>query len=204
MGGLATSRDNGRFALLRRHGSRRTHVGARASILRYRRRSLSGQARRALTPMLTPLGQGGTGWHSSEGLILEEVPLKVPKTILNGWIFALYGLDDLAMVDDYQDARAALEATLGALLARLRTCDTYAAGFWSFYDTSGTLASPFYHRLHIAQLQALELSHPEHAERFGKLRKTLQEQLASRQNVARAVTVKSYKKLRRPPEGLKP
>ena len=92
-------------------------------------------------------------------------------------------------------------ATLSALLARLQT---YDAGFWSFYDTSGTLASPFYHRLHIAQLEALELSYPEHAGRFRELRDTFQGQLASRLNVARALTLKSYQKLRHPPQGFKP
>ena len=158
-------------------------------------------ARRALSPMLVPIEKGGTSWLASEGLILEEIPFRVPKTILNGWIFALYGLYDLTIADDSSDAREALEATLSALLARLHM---YDAGFWSYYDTSGTLASPFYHRLHIAQLEALELSHPEHAGRFRKQRETFQIQLASRLGVARAVVLKSCQKLRRPPEGLKP
>jgi hypothetical protein len=158
-------------------------------------------ARRALTPMLTPLEQGGTGWYTSDGLVLEEVPFRVPRTILNGWIFALYGLHDLTIADDFREAKEALAAALSALLANLHT---YDAGFWSFYDTSGTLASPFYHRLHIAQLEALELSYPKHAERFGQLRETFQGQLASRLKFARAVALKSYQKLRRPPENLKP
>jgi heparosan-N-sulfate-glucuronate 5-epimerase len=158
-------------------------------------------ARRALAPMLAPIEKGGTGWLAPEGLILEEVPFRAPKTILNGWIFALYGLYDLTIADESQDAQQALEDTLSALLARLHM---YDAGFWSLYDTSGTLAGPFYHRLHIAQLEALELTYPEHAERFRKLRETFQEQLASRLNVARAVALKSYQKLRHPPEALKP
>ena len=152
-------------------------------------------------PMLLPIKKGGTSWLTSEGLILEEVPFRVPKTILNGWIFALYGLYDLTIADDSQDAQEALDATLSALLARLQM---YDAQFWSFYDTSGTLASPFYHRLHIAQLEALRLSFPEHAERFSELRETFQRQLASRLNMARAVTLESYQKLRRPPAGLRP
>src|ERR671921_1110495 len=156
-------------------------------------------ARRGLSPMLLPIEKGGTSWLTSEGLILEEVPFRVPNTILNGWVFALYGLYDFTMADDSQDAQEALEATLSALLARLQM---YDAQFWSFYDTSGTLASPFYHRLHIAQLEALELSYPEYAGRFRELRDTFQGQLASRLNVARAVALKGYQKLRHPPEGL--
>jgi heparosan-N-sulfate-glucuronate 5-epimerase len=158
-----------------------------------------GGARRALTLMLTPLDNGGTSWLTSEGLVLEEVPFRVPKTILNGWIFALYGLYDLTLVDDSQEARTALEASLSALLAHL---PIYDATFWSFYDTSGTLASPFYHRLHIAQLKALELTYPEHARRFVELRETFQEQLASRLNWTRAIAVKGYQKLKSPPEHL--
>lgn len=158
-------------------------------------------ARRALALMRTPIERGGTCWLAPEGLVLEEVPFMVPKTILNGWIFALYGLYDLAIADDSQEAQETLEATLSALLARLRM---YDAGFWSFYDTSGTLASPFYHRLHIAQLEALELSYPEHAGRFRTLRETFEAQLASRPSMARAVAVKSYQKLRNPPESLRP
>jgi heparosan-N-sulfate-glucuronate 5-epimerase len=157
-------------------------------------------AHRALTPMLTPIDKGGTSWLAPEGLILEEVPLGIPNTILNGWVFALYGLYDLTIVDS-QDAREALESTLRALLARLQM---FNAGFWSSYDTSGTVASPFYHRLHIAQLQALELSYPEHAERFRELRQTFQGQLASRPNLLQAVALKSYQKLRDPPDIVKP
>ena len=158
-------------------------------------------ARRALAPMLLPIEKGGTSWRTPEGLILEEVPFREPKTILNGWVFALYGLYDLALADGSADARDALDDTLSALSKRL---EAYDAGFWSFYDTSGTLASPFYHRLHIAQLEALGQSFPEHAKRFGGLRETFQRQLASRANMVRAVTLKSYQKLRRPPAGLRP
>jgi heparosan-N-sulfate-glucuronate 5-epimerase len=78
----------------------------------------------------------------------------------------------------------------------------YDAQFWSFYDTLGALASPFYHRLHIAQFEALELSYPEHAARFRDLRDTFQGQFAARLSVLRAVALKGYQKLRHPPEGL--
>ena len=158
-------------------------------------------ARQALTPMLTPIDEGGSSWLAPEGLVLEEIPYKIPRTILNGWIFALYGLHDLTMTDDSPDARGALESTLDALSARLHM---YDAGFWSFYDTSGALASPFYHRLHIAQLEALELSYPERARRFRKLREAFQRQLGARLNKARAVTLLGFQKLWRPPEVLKP
>lgn len=125
---------------------------------------------------------------------------EVPNTILNGWILALFGLYDRTLVYDSRDAREALEASMSALLAYLRE---YDAGFWSFYDTSGTLVSPFYHRLHIAQLEALELTYPELESQFGKLRKSLDEHLTSPLNMTRAVAMKGYQELRHPPEELK-
>jgi len=157
-------------------------------------------ARAALAPMLTPIDKGGASWLASEGLILEEIPYEVPNTILNGWIFALFGLYDLTLVDDSRDAREALEASMSALMAYLRV---YDAEFWSFYDTSGTLASPFYHRLHIAQLEALELTYPEHESQFGKLRESFDEHLTSPLNMTRAVAMKGYQKLQHPPKELK-
>lgn len=157
-------------------------------------------ARRALTLIITPIDKGGTNWLSPAGLVLEEKPFEIPKTILNGWIFALYGLYDLTIIDGDRKAREASEATLKALIAYL---DRYNAGFWSFYDTSGTLASPFYHRLHIAQLEALELTYPEHRKQFARLRKTFERQLKSPLNRTVALAMKSYQKLRRPPEYLR-
>lgn len=157
-------------------------------------------ARHALTMMTIPIERGGTNWLSPVGLVLEEKPFEIPKTILNGWIFALYGLYDLSIVDDDQRAREASEATLKALVAYL---GRYNAGFWSLYDTSGTLAGPFYHRLHIAQLKALELTYPQHEKQFVALRKTFERQLKSPLGRTAALAIKSYQKLRRPPEYLR-
>jgi hypothetical protein len=85
-----------------------------------------------------------------------------------------------------------------------------ALGHWDVWLGSekqstqrGTLASPYYHRLHIAQLEALELTYPEHESQFGKLRKSFDEHLASPLNVTRAVAIKGYQKLQHPPEELK-
>lgn len=77
---------------------------------------------------------------------------------------------------------------------------SYNAGYWSFYDLVGTVASTFYHRLHIAQLHALELAFPEHAETFRSVRQDFSRQLKSILCRARAVGVKIYQKLTQPPE----
>lgn len=154
-------------------------------------------ARRALSPLLLEVSEGGTCRRTLEGLVLEEVPLEEPATILNGWVFALYGLYDLFLVHGSSEVREALEASLNGLIIHL---PEYDAGFWSYYDTQGNLASPFYHRLHIAQLRALELTFPDRAARFAPLRETFEKQLSSRLNRARAVASKGYQKLRRPPD----
>jgi heparosan-N-sulfate-glucuronate 5-epimerase len=159
-------------------------------------------SRRALGPMLSDVSEGGTCRTTPGGLVLEEVPLSIPNTVLNGFVFALYGLHDycLAAKPDTQAARAAktaLEASLEGLVAHIPKFD---AGFWSYYDSRGSLASPFYHRLHIAQLRALELTFAQHRESFRSWRELFERYDASRLRRLRALVVKACQKLRHPPE----
>jgi len=154
-------------------------------------------ARRALGPMQKPLQEGGTCRVVSEGLILEEVPAEKYKAILNGWVFALFGLYDYLLIADSSEVRQMLERSLSALVAHL---PSYNAGYWSYYDLSGHLASPFYHRLHIAQLEALSLAFPEHDQVFNRLREQFMRQKMNVFCRTRAVVVKAYQKLRNPPE----
>ena len=154
-------------------------------------------ARRALGPMQKPLKDGGTCRVVPEGFLLEEVPADDYKAILNGWVFALFGLYDYLLVEDSSEVRQMLKKSLGALVAYL---PSYSAGYWSYYDLSGHLASPFYHRLHIAQLEALSLAFPEYAHVFSWLREQFMRQDENFLCRARAVGVKAYQKLRNPPE----
>jgi hypothetical protein len=159
-------------------------------------------ARRALEPLLAPVEQGGTCRSISAGLVLEEVPLKHSNTILNGWIFALYGLYDyLLEAKDQEGDNTQLDADIQASLRALVAClPQFNAGFWSYYDTYGNLASPFYQQLHIAQLKALELTFPEFADSLLHWRMLFEQQAASRLNRIKAVAVKAYQKLRQPPK----
>jgi len=177
-------------------------VLARAYSLTKEKEYLEG-ARRALSPLHVAVQQGGTCRSIPEGLVLEEVPQEPPKTVLNGWIFALYGLYDYLLVakSRAEDACRVEEASLQASLRALVAClPRFNAGFWSYYDSSGNLASPFYHQLHIAQLKALELTFPEYAESFMRWRQVFEHQAASHLNRTRAVALKAYQKLRWPPE----
>jgi heparosan-N-sulfate-glucuronate 5-epimerase len=146
---------------------------------------------RAASLLLTPVTDGGTARPTEAGLVLEELPTEPPRTVLNGWISALYGLWDLQLTG-CADVSQQLSDTLKALVSYL---PRYDIGFWSLYDHAGTLASPFYHRLHIAQLQALEMTFTDHQSAFSDLRARFQSQLQSRANVARAVATKAVQKL---------
>ena len=154
---------------------------------------------RALGILLHDILEGGTRRRVPEGSILEEVPSSMPSGVLNGWIFALFGVYDYLLAQKDPQARALLEETIGALVVYL---PQYNAGYWSYYDLTGTLASPFYHRLHIAQLKALELAFPEHAETFRRTREVWVRQLNAPLCKARAVAVKAFQKLRNPPEAV--
>lgn len=95
-----------------------------------------------------------------EGPVLQEYPTDPPAHVLNGWLFGLWGLYDLAhtgrattgVVDAAADGFAAGAAALGARIDRYRT-----AVRWSLYDLYPhplpNVASPFYHRLHVEQLR---------------------------------------------------
>jgi heparosan-N-sulfate-glucuronate 5-epimerase len=95
-----------------------------------------------------------------EGPVLQEYPTQPPAHVLNGWIMALWGLYDVAQAGSAGAAAAgaAFDEGVNALAARLPLYRI--AGGWSRYDlyphTLVNVASPFYHRLHIEQLLAMQ------------------------------------------------
>jgi len=109
-------------------------------------------ADRALECMLVSSENGGTARWETGRLVMEEKVESPPSAILNGWIFAIFGLYDGVLVSGLPEWRHALQLTCQTLTADL---NEYDAGYWSMYDRSGHLASPFYHHLHVAQLSVL-------------------------------------------------
>ena len=107
-------------------------------------------AKKSIDFMLLPSTEGGTSLYTQKGLtLLEYTHLPV---VLNGWVFAAFGLYDMALAsgdDVYVDA---WNSTIVALTGSLHEFDN---GYWSMYDYDKKIASPFYHNLHIAQLEAL-------------------------------------------------
>ena len=74
-----------------------------------------------------------------------------PK-VLNGMLFALLGLHDVAQRTGLESARRQFDVGLRSLL---RVIDRYDLGNWSAYDIQGKPASEHYHRIHVQQLDLL-------------------------------------------------
>jgi len=114
-------------------------------------------AGRAFGAFLKPLSRGGVTFTDSDANIwFEEYVVTPPTHVLNGFIWAAWGVYDYFLATKSQTAHALFEAALATLRANL---GGYDLGFWSLYEQSGTwlpmVASPFYHRLHIAQLRVM-------------------------------------------------
>jgi hypothetical protein len=112
-------------------------------------------ARDAFRALTIPAGQGGVSLPDGEdGAWLEETIVDPPTHILNGFLWALWGVRDYANASGDPAAHHLLERCTRTLT---RNLDSYDCGFWSLYEQSGTklpmLASGFYHALHISQLR---------------------------------------------------
>lgn len=151
----------------------------------------------ALKPFEKNVQEGGVVSRVSEGVVLEESPFAEYRAILNGWIFAAMGLHDLLLVGEKIWIRNLLRDTITTLVNML---PLYDAGYWSFYDLSRHLASPFYHRLHIAQLEVLALAFPEQRDALLAFKKRFERQEKRGLCKARATIMKLVQKFVSPPE----
>ncbi len=100
--------------------------------------------------MLKPISDGGTTNYQGDDVYLYECthdPL-----ILNGWIFSLWGLYDYSKYFNDETVQSVLDATLRSLTKKLPEFDIR---YWSKYEDGKRICSPFYHKLHIAQLKAM-------------------------------------------------
>ena len=109
--------------------------------------------RHAVRLMQRPIAEGGVCACEQGEVFLEEYPGPRRDTVLNGWVFALFGLHDYLLRFPEAEVNSFYGQTCASLV---RSLPEFDAGFWSFYS-SGTkrLASPFYHQLHLSQLEAL-------------------------------------------------
>jgi heparosan-N-sulfate-glucuronate 5-epimerase len=114
-------------------------------------------AERAFNSFLKSTDEGGVAFTDDRGnLWFEEYVVSPPTHILNGFIWATWGVYDYFLMTQNQLARDLFEQAVLTLRTNL---PHYDLGFWSLYEESNTLlpmvASPFYHRLHLVQLRVM-------------------------------------------------
>jgi heparosan-N-sulfate-glucuronate 5-epimerase len=114
-------------------------------------------AERAFAVLTRPIAEGGVLFEDAENnLWIEEYLVDPPTHILNGFMWALWGVFDFWRARADTSAKAIFNRGVDTLVRNLSRFDT---GYWSLYEQSGTrlrmLASPFYHQLHIVQLQVM-------------------------------------------------
>ena len=148
------------------------------------------QAKASLDFMLKPVDEGGCSFYQGDELVLLEYTHK--SAVMNGWIFAWFGLYDYELATagqgGYQETMRQSMATLKKYLPR------FTNSFWSMYDLDGHLASPFYHNLHIAQMQALYLMTKQ--EVFNYYAEKWESYAKAPLNKGRAFLIKAYQKIR--------
>ena len=114
-------------------------------------------ARGAFESLTRSVDEGGVLFQDERGDIwIEEYLVDPPTHILNGMIWALWGVHDYALATQDPSAKNLFAKVVHTLE---RNLSNYDAGFWSLYEQSGTrlrmMASPFYHRLHVVQLRIM-------------------------------------------------
>lgn len=114
-------------------------------------------ADKAFKTLMTPINNGGVLHIDSDGYWwLEEYIVNPPTHILNGFIWALWGVYDYMKLTNDNGALELWNQSLKTLSDKLSLFDN---GYWSLYDLSKTslsnVASYFYHSLHIVQLRIM-------------------------------------------------
>jgi len=113
-------------------------------------------AKDAMSSMFIEMENGGVMHTDKSGNVwLEEYMVYPPTHILNGFIWAIWGVWDYYLVTKDKQVLELFKKCMETLKLNI---DNYDTGTWSLYDLSKQamkmVASPFYHSLHIVQLKA--------------------------------------------------
>ncbi len=111
----------------------------------------------AFASFLLEMEEGGVVHTDPDGVLwFEETVVDPPTHILNGYLWAAWGVYDYMLVTDRPEARRVWEDAVRTLSTEL---DRFDIGYWSLYDEAGTripnAASRFYHALHVVQLRIM-------------------------------------------------
>ena len=107
-------------------------------------------AKKAKEFMLLPVENGGTTVYENGDIYFYEYLHE--DQVLNGWIFSAWGIYDYAKCFNDDEAWCQWNNTVNAMAKKL---PMYDKGYWSSYTDAKKLANPFYHKLHIAQLNVM-------------------------------------------------
>lgn len=107
--------------------------------------------------LATSIDEGGVLHRDDEGYYwIEEYLVKPPTHILNGFIWALWGVYDYYLLTKHEEAKALFKKCTKTIADNLWQYDN---GFWSLYELTPQwckcIASNYYHRLHIIQLKIM-------------------------------------------------
>ena len=114
-------------------------------------------AHRTFESLRTPIEDGGVLYTDPRGGVwIEEYIVHPPTHILNGFLWAMWGVHDYKLATGSSEAAEFFEACLTTVRNNLHRYDT---GFWSLYELTPqriqSPASPFYHQLHLIQLEVM-------------------------------------------------
>lgn len=99
--------------------------------------------------------EGGVRRYDKDGnLWLEEYPTKEPSLVLNGFIYALFGLYDLYRITKLERVKSDIDLCVKTLKENIAK---YSTGYWSTYDQMHKELVKYYYQknVHVPQLEAL-------------------------------------------------
>lgn len=158
----------------------------------------------ALAPLEVPLERGGVLGTLDGRPFPEEYPTTPQSHVLNGAVFALWGVHDVGVALDLAEWRARFSDGVETLA---RSIGQWDLGYWSRYDLFPhrplvNVASSFYHVLHADQLDALARLTAD--PRLAGAAASFRRQYAARANRARAFVEKAAFRLLVPRQGAEP
>ena len=153
-------------------------------------------AERALKPFQVDVISGGVRNYDRDGRVFfEECPTVPSSRILNGFVSALWGVYDYTLLTEDDIAEAMFTEGVNTLITSLPLYDT---GYWSRYSLFrypgfSNIASPYYHKEHIAQLRATYIL--VNSEQLRSMADRWESYLQRWTNLVRVVSIKSLSRI---------
>lgn len=113
-------------------------------------------AQKAFRFLEVPVAEGGVRAYDKEGnLWLEEYPSpEQPSCVLNGFIYAMWGLYDLYRVTKNEKVKEDID---NCVLTLKNTLSKYDVGYWSLYDQRTKELVRYYYQknVHVPQMEVM-------------------------------------------------